>query len=112
MSIVCHVLVHDSPKPFDRVQVRAVRGQLDKMDTTLWPCEKFSDIGRFVIGGIVPDDMDQSLVRVACFNLGETLCGTDTVDGRWPWMLTRPRAAVVGTAGFEPAFTQPYAGFV
>jgi hypothetical protein len=82
MSIVCHVLVHDSPKPFDRVQVRAVRGQLDKMDTTLWPCEKFSDIWRFVIGGIVPDDMDQSLVRVACFNLGEKLCGADPIDGR------------------------------
>ena len=83
MSIVCHVLVQDSPKPFDRVQVRAVRGQLDKMDTTLWPCEKFSDIGRFVIGGIVPDDMDQSLVRAACFNLGEKLYGADPINGRW-----------------------------
>ena len=83
MSIVCHVLVHDSPKPFDRVQVRAVRRQLDKMDTTIWPCEKFSNIRPSVIGGIIPDDMDQSLVRVACFNLGEKLCGADPVDGRW-----------------------------
>ena len=82
MSIVFHVLVHDSPKPFDRVQVRAVRRQLDKMDTTIWPREEFSDIRPFVIGGIVPDDMDQSLVRVACFNLGEKLCGADPIDGR------------------------------
>ena len=47
MSIVCHVLVHDSPKPFDRVQVGAVRRQLDKMDTIIWPCEKFSGIRPF-----------------------------------------------------------------
>ena len=83
MSIVCHVLVHDSPKPFDRVQVRAVRGQLDKIDTTILPCEKLSDIWPFVIGGIVPDDMDQALVRDAGFNLGEKLCGADPIDGRW-----------------------------
>ena len=60
MSIVCHVLVHDSPKPFDRVQVRAVRRQLDKMDTTIWPCDKFSNIQPFVIGGIIPDDMNKA----------------------------------------------------
>ena len=83
MSIVCHVLVHNRPKPFDRVQVRAVRGQRDKMDATILPCEKLSDIRPFVIGGIVPDDMDQSLVRVACFNLGEKLCSVDPIDGRW-----------------------------
>ena len=83
MLIVCRVLVHDRPKPFDRVQVRAVRGQLDKMDTTILPCGKLSDIRPFVIGGIVPDDMDQALVRVVGFNLGEKLCGADPIDGRW-----------------------------
>ena len=46
-------------------------------------CEKFSDIWPFVIGGIVPDDMDQSLVRVTCFNLGEKRCGADLIDDRW-----------------------------
>ena len=83
MSIVCRVLVHDRPKPFDRVQVRAVRGQLDKMDTTILPCEKLCDIRPFVIGGVVPENMDQALVRVARFNLGEKLCGADPIDGRW-----------------------------
>ena len=71
------------PKLFDQVQVRAVRGQLDKMDTTILPCEKLSDIRPFVIGGIVPDDIGSMLVRVACFNLGEKLCGADPVGGRW-----------------------------
>jgi hypothetical protein len=27
--------------------------------------------------------MDQALVRVAGFNLGEKLCGADPIDGRW-----------------------------
>ena len=35
ISIVCYVLMYDNPKPFDRVQVRAVRRQQDKMDTTI-----------------------------------------------------------------------------
>ena len=80
---MCHALVHDRPKSFDLVQVRAVRGQLDKMDTTILPYEKLSDIQPFLIGGIVPDDIDQSLARVAGFNLGSKLCGADPVDGRW-----------------------------
>ena len=80
--IVCRVLVHYRPKPFDRVQVRAVRGQLDKMDTSILPCGKLSDIRPFVIGDIVPDDIDPSLVRVAGFNLGKKLCGADPVGGR------------------------------
>ena len=78
-----------------------------------------------MIGGIVPDDMDQSLVRTACFNFGAKLCGIDRIDGRWldkgcvegfqverAMDINPVRPAVVGTAGFEPAFTQPYAGFV
>ena len=70
MLIVCHVLVHDGPESFDRVQVWAVRRQLDQMDATLGPGKELPDIGPFVIGGIVPDHMDQSLVRVALLDLG------------------------------------------
>ena len=36
-----------------------------------------------MIGGIVPDNMDQSLVRVAGFNLGEKLCSSDPINGCW-----------------------------
>ena len=51
--------------------------------------------------GIVPDDVDQALVGVARLNFGEKLRCADAVDGGW-----------VCTAGFDPALTQPKAGFV
>ena len=53
------------------------------MDTTILPCEKLSEIRPFVISGIVLDDMDQSLIRVACFNCGKKLCGANPIEGRW-----------------------------
>ena len=71
ISIVCHLLVHDSPKPFDSVQVRAVRGIWIRWMRQSGLARNVSDIWPFVIGGIVPDDLDQSLLRVAFFNLGE-----------------------------------------
>ena len=54
--------------------LRAVWGQLDKINPIIWP---------FVIGGIDPDDLNQLLARVAGFNLGEKLFGAAPVDGRW-----------------------------
>ena len=63
--------------------------------------EKSPDIRAFVAGGIVPDDVDQALVGVVRLNFGEKLGCADAVDGDW-----------VCTAGFDPALTQPKAGFV
>ena len=100
----------------------AIRRQLDKMDAAFWPCEKSPDIWPFVIGGVVPDNVDHSLVGIARLNLGEKLRCADTIDGSW---LDKGRiegfkiehtmdihAALVGTPGFEPVLTQPKAGFV
>lgn len=53
------------------------------MDTTLRPCEERSDIRPFVVSGVVPDHMDEALVRVARFDLGEKLRSADPVDGGW-----------------------------
>ena len=78
-----------------------VRRQLDKMDAAFRLGEKSPDIRAFVAGGIVPDDVDQALVGVARLNFGEKLRRADAVDGDW-----------VCTAGFDPALTQPKAGFV
>jgi hypothetical protein len=36
-----------------------------------------------VIGGIVPDNVDHSLVGIASLNLGQKLRGTNAVDGGW-----------------------------
>ena len=35
----------------------------------------------FVVGGVVPDDMNDALVGVARFDLGQKLRGTDPIDG-------------------------------
>ena len=82
MAIVRDTLVHDSPEPLDRVQMRAVWWKLDQMDAAVWPCEESPDIWSFVVGGVVPDDMDDALVRIARLDPGEELCGTDPIDGR------------------------------
>jgi len=59
----------------------AVGRQLDQMDTASCPGKESSDIGPFVVGRVVPDDMNDALVGVARFDLTQKLCGTDTVDG-------------------------------
>jgi len=44
-------------------------------------CQKSPDIGAFVVGGVVPDNMNDALVGVARLDLGEQLRGTDAIDG-------------------------------
>ena len=51
------------------------------MDAARWPGQKSPDIRPFMIGSVVPDDMDDALVGVARLDLGEKLRGTDPVDG-------------------------------
>jgi len=100
------VLVQDGPKPLDhcphssratqrlpgngtvhvymherRIEVWAIRRQLDQIDTTSWPGKKSPDIGVFVVGGIVSDDMNDALVGVALLDLGEKLGSTDPING-------------------------------
>ena len=74
--------MQDGPKPLNWIEMRAVRRQLDQMDTASCPGEEGSDIGAFVVGRGVPDDMNDALVRVALFDLGQKLRGTDPIDGR------------------------------
>ena len=53
------------------------------MDAAIWSGEESPDIRPFVIGGIVPDDMNDALVGIAGFNLGKKLRRADPVDGGW-----------------------------
>ena len=73
--------MQDGPKPLNRIEVRAVRRQLDQMDTASCPGEEGSDIGPFVVGRVVPDDMNDALVSIARFDLGQKLCCTDPING-------------------------------
>ena len=59
--------------------MRAIGWQLDQVDTALWPCKELPDIRSLVIGGIIPNDMDEAFVGVACLNLGEQLRGTGPI---------------------------------
>ena len=82
VAIVGHVLMQDGPKPLNRIEMGAVGRQLDQMDTASCPCKKGSDIGPFVVGRVVPDDMNDAFVGVTRFNLGQKLRCTDPINGR------------------------------
>lgn len=68
-------------------------GQLDQVDAAIRPCEELPNIWPFMASGVVPNHMDQSLVRVARLDLGEQLRGTGPVHGGW---LDKGRVEVRG----------------
>ena len=76
-----HVLMQDGPKPFNRIEMRAVGRQLDQMDTASCPGKKSSDIEPFVVGSVVPDNMNNALIGVTLLDLGQKLRGTDPING-------------------------------
>jgi len=73
--------MQNGPKPLNRIEVGAVGRQLDQVDTTSCPGEEGSDIRPFVVGSVVPNDMNNALVEVARFDLGQKLGGTDPING-------------------------------
>ena len=60
----------------------AIGRQLDQVDTAGCPGKESPDIGPFVAGGVVPDDMNDALVGVALLDLGKKLDGTDPIDAQ------------------------------
>ncbi len=76
-----NVLMQDSPKLLNRIEMRAVGRQLDQMDTASCPGEECSDIGPFVVGSAVPDDMNDALIGVKLLDLCQKLCSTDPING-------------------------------
>ena len=75
--------VHDGPKPLNRIEMRAIGRQLDQMNATVFARQERSDIRAFVVWGIVPNDVNDTFVRVASLDFGEKLNGADTIDGGW-----------------------------
>ncbi len=63
--------------------MRTTGRQLDQADAAVWPCGKCPDIWSFMIGGVVPDDMNDALVGVAGLDPGEKLRGADPIYGGW-----------------------------
>jgi hypothetical protein len=125
VAIVGHVLMQDGPKPLNRIEMRAVRRQLDQMDTASCPGEEGSDIGTFVVGSVVPDDMNDAFVRVARFDLGQKLCCTDPINGcgldegcneafevHSPMNVHTTAPCRAENRWVDPTFTQPDAGLV
>ena len=75
--------VHDGPEPLDVIEMWAIGRQLDQMNATFFARQERSDIGAFVVWGIVPNDVNDTFVRVSGLDFGEKLNGADTIDGRW-----------------------------
>ena len=78
-----HVPVHDSPEPLDRVEMRAIGRQLDKMDAAVCSGQKGSDIRPFVVGRIIPNNVNDAPVGVACLDFSQKLHSADPIDGGW-----------------------------
>lgn len=77
------VLVHDGPEPLDGIEMGAIGRQLDQMNAAVFVRQERSDIGAFVVRGVVPDDMDDGLVGVARLDFGQQLRGAEPIDGGW-----------------------------
>ena len=74
------ILVQNRPKTFNWIEMWAIGRQLDQVDTAGCPCKKSPDIGPFVVGGVVPDDMNEALAGVARFDLRQKLRGADPIN--------------------------------
>ena len=70
MPIVGDVLMHDGPETLGGIEMRAIERQLDQMNAAVFARQERSDIGAFVVRGVVPDDMDDAPVGVACLDFG------------------------------------------
>ena len=77
------VTVHDGPKPLDGIEVRAIGRQWDQMNATVFARQERSDIRAFVVWSIVPNDVNDTFVRVPLLDLGEKLNGANPIDGGW-----------------------------
>ena len=75
--------MHDGPEPLDGIEMRAIGRQLDQMNATVFARQERSDIGAFVVWGIVPNDVNGTFVRVSRLNLGKKLNGANPIDGGW-----------------------------
>ena len=75
------VTVHDGPEPLDGIEMRAIGRQWDQMNATVFARQERSDIGAFVVWGIVPNDVNDTFVRVSRLNLGKKLNRANPIGG-------------------------------
>ena len=59
----------------------AIGQQLDQMNATVFAQQERSDIGAVVVWGIVPNDVNDTVIRVPSLDLGEKLDGANPIDG-------------------------------
>ena len=53
------------------IEMRAIGRQLDQMNATVFARQERSDIGAFVVWGIVPNDVNDTFVSVSGLDLGQ-----------------------------------------
>ena len=71
IPILGDVTVRDGPEPLDGIEMRAIGRQWDEMNATVFAQQERSDIGAFVVSGIVPNDMNATFFRGPRLDLGE-----------------------------------------
>ena len=77
-----NVTVHDGPH-LNWIEMWAIGRQLDQMNATVFARQERSDVGAIVVWGIVPNDVNDTFVRVSGLDFGEKMNGADTIDGGW-----------------------------
>ena len=77
------VTVHYGPEPLGWIEMRAIGRQWDQMTATVFAQQKRSDIGAFVVWGIVKNDVNDTFVRVPRLDLSEKLNGANPINGGW-----------------------------
>lgn len=59
--------------------MRAIGRQLDQVDAAVFARQEAPHIRPFVVGGVVPDHVDDAFILVACLDFGQQLHGTHAV---------------------------------
>ena len=77
------VLVHEGPEPLDGIEMGARGRQSDQMNETVFARQERSDIGAFVVWGIVPNDVNDPFIRVSRLDFGQQLRSAEPIDGGW-----------------------------
>ena len=81
MPIIGDVTVHYGPEPLDGIEMRAIERQWRQMNAAVFAQQERSNIGAFVVWGIVPNDVNDTFIRVPRLDLGEKLNGANPIDG-------------------------------
>jgi hypothetical protein len=81
-SVVGYVPMHQSPEPFDWVEVRAVGRDEVQFDAASWPCEPFLHQSGVMVAGIIEKQMNEPLAGMHVLNGNQQPDGALRIDSQ------------------------------